>query len=425
MRAGAFRGLTIASVVGLIVALAAPAQAMAGDLDPAFNGTGLRVTSFGGDDHALGVAVQTNGRIVAAGFTEKATGTNFAVARYTSAGLLDTAFNGTGKRTTDFGSDSFGQAAAIQPDGKIVVAGYTQNGANSNFAVARYNPNGTLDGGFGSGGKKTFGFPSVSQSGAYDVAIDGSGRIVLAGFAVTDFAVARLTSTGILDNTFDGDGRQVVDFGPNDVAFGVAISPVDGKIVVAGDAVTSTLPIHARFGVAQLTTMGALDMSFSMDGKVRASFGSSSDAFAEAVAVQTNGKIVAVGQTSSATGADFALVRLKTDGTLDGACSGDGRQSTSFADNDDATGVALQADGKIVAGGGTFTGVEDDIALARYTTGCLLDGTFGAGGKVTTDVIADDRGADVALSPVDGKIALAGDTSDGSNYDFVVARYLD
>src|SRR6266540_5638056 len=168
MRAGAFRGLTIASVVGLIVALAAPAQAMAGDLDPAFNGTGLRVTSFGGDDHALGVAVQTNGRIVAAGFTEKATGTNFAVARYTSAGLLDTAFNGTGKRTTDFGSDSFGQAAAIQPDGKIVVAGYTQNGANSNFAVARYNPNGTLDGGFGSGGKKTFGFPSVSQSGAYD-----------------------------------------------------------------------------------------------------------------------------------------------------------------------------------------------------------------------------------------------------------------
>src|SRR6266540_5772859 len=100
MRAGAFRGLTIASVVGLIVALAAPAQAMAGDLDPAFNGTGLRVTSFGGDDHALGVAVQTNGRIVAAGFTEKATGTNFAVARYTSADRKSTRLNSSHIKTS-------------------------------------------------------------------------------------------------------------------------------------------------------------------------------------------------------------------------------------------------------------------------------------------------------------------------------------
>ena len=222
------------------------------------------------------------------------------------------------------------------------------------------------------------------------------------------FAVAVTAAPGDLDTTFDGDGKVTTNFtAGDDVARGVAIQS-DGKIVTAGSAGNTP-----DFALARYNTDGSLDITFDGDGKVTTDifFGDS----AHGVAIQSDGKIVAVGDS-----VDFALARYNADGSLDTTFDGDGKVTTSFtAGEARARGVAIQADGKIVAVGEVGVNPNLDFALARYNADGSLDTTFGVNGLVTTEFNGTDRARGVAIQS-DGKIVAVG--QDGTS-DFALARY--
>jgi uncharacterized delta-60 repeat protein len=397
-----------------------------GTLDPSFSEDGTQTNSFGGDDEATGVAVQPDGKIVAVGSIGAS---GFALARYNPDGSLDASFSGDGKQTTVFGGELFGEeanAVAIQPDGKIIVVGRAEiltgdHGSRLLFALARYNPNGTLDSGFSGDGRQTtaFGSPFVS-AWANGVAIQGNGKIVVAGGmgGARDFALARYNPSGTLDTSFSGDGRQTTPFGGNeDEARGVAIQG-DGKIVAAGQGI-------GNFALARYNANGSLDPTFSGDGKQATDFGGI-DA-AHAVAIQADEKIMAAGLGGDgASGNDFVLARYNPNGSLDLTFSGDGKQRTDFGfgARDGANGVAVQSSGKIVAAGfagGGATG--DDFALARYNPNGSLDLSFSGDGRRRTDFGTLDEATGLALQ-ADGKIIAAGRGLGLASNDFALARYL-
>ena len=194
-----------------------------------------------------------------------------------SDGSLDTSFGGTGMVTTTFplGSNSTAQSVAVQSDGKIVVAGYTWNTSETcfNFGLARYTKDGTLDTSFGSSGEVTnnFGFPYAL---ATSVALQADGKIVVAGMVGNgysyDFAVARYDTDGTLDTTFGGTGEVTTDFGSWTAGAGGVAVEADGKIVVAGTS--STGPCVSSVAVACYNSNGSPDTTFGGSGKVTANF---------------------------------------------------------------------------------------------------------------------------------------------------------
>src|SRR5205823_305603 len=193
-------------------------------------------------DDGKSVAVQSDGKIVVAGYATVGRASNIALVRYNMDGSLDKSFNGTGKVITAVGDgDCKGEGLALQTDGKIVVAGYSFNPSGKNraeFTVLRYNPDGTLDSGFGESGKVTSEIGRTSDT-ANSVALQSDGKIVVAGYAGApgnnDFAVARYNANGSLDTSFNGTGKATADFSKLDYGRSVAVQS-EGKIVVAGDA---------------------------------------------------------------------------------------------------------------------------------------------------------------------------------------------
>jgi uncharacterized delta-60 repeat protein len=376
-----------------------------GTLDTSFSGDGRQTSDFGGFEEARGVALQADGKIVAVG----AAGSYFAIARYNSNGTLDTTFSGDGRQTTNFGGD-FDQAnaVALQSDGKIVVVG--SGGPDTAFAVARYNPDGSLDPSFSGDGMQTTAIFSPGGAGANGVALQADGKIVAVGYGGVsrDFVLARYDPNGSLDTSFSGDGLQTTDFGGTDVAHGVAIQG-DGKIVVVGRAGG----VDFRFALVRYNPDGSLDTSFTRE----TDFGPGDDE-ARALALQGNGKVVVVGVAGSG---DFALARYNPNGTLDTSFSGDGKQTTDLAvdDFDGSTGVALQGDGKIVAVGNSFNGADYDFALARYNANGTLDTSLSGDGKQTTDFFGQSDDATGVALQANGRIVAVGE----AGVDFALARY--
>jgi uncharacterized delta-60 repeat protein len=426
----------ISLLVLLLGLLVLPSAALgAGELDPTFDGDGKVETSFGEPDVffnvARAVAIQADGKIVAAG-----TGTAFALARYNPDGSLDPTFDGDGKVETAF-NDAYG--VAIQADGKIVAAGVSESfvgpDTDLNFALARYNPDGSLDPTFDGDGKVVTGFEEPGRRPVFDVAkgvaIEADGKIVVAGESGDpggdprfNFALARYNPDGSLDPAFDGDGRVLTDFGGlDDRAHGVAIQ-ADGKIVAAGSSPDADFTFgFVAFALARYNADGSLDSTFDGDGRVLTAFGEFDEA--RGVAIQADGKIVAAGKSHASVGppfspADFALARYNPDGSLDPAFDGDGKALTDFSNDDEAHGLAIQADGKIVAAGvSAGPGFSNpDFALTRHNPDGSLDAAFDGDGRVLTDF---GGGASGIAIQSDGKIVAAG----SSFRDFALARYLD
>ena len=409
----------------------------AGDLDPTFGVGGLVTTDMGVSATDYGqdvVAVQADGKIVVVGSSDQGTTRDdFALARYNTDGSLDTTFDADGKVTTDFaGSRDGAYSVAIDADGKIVVAGYSYHeSTGADFALARYNPNGSLDGTFAGDGKVTTDFGGPFDF-AHSVALDADGKIVVAGSswqgaaAREDFALARYNTNGSLDGAFDDDGKVTTDFaGLSDSAYSIAID-ADGKIVVAGYSDQGATGYD--FALARYNTNGNLDGTFDDDGKVTTDFAGFSDR-ARSVAIDADGKIVVTGYSyHESTIYDFALARYNTNGSLDGAFDDDGKVTTDFAGHSDlALGLAIDADGKIVVAGYSDQGAtgSTDFALARYNTDGSLDGTFDDDGKVTTDFAGSQDFAYSVAIDADGKIVVAGHSWQGGpiGSDFALARY--
>src|SRR6266536_426685 len=343
--AGAVLALALVTAVLPGAAVAAP-----GDLDPSFGSSGKVTTDFGGSDAASAVAIQTDGRIVAAGRSGSG---DFALARYNVDGSLDPTFGSSGMVMTDFGGSDAASAVAIQPDGRIVTAGRSGSG---DFALARYNADGSLDPSFGSGGKVTTDFGGFDL--ALGVALQSDAKIVAAGQGGSsfDFALARYNADGSLDTSFGSGGIVTTDFGFGSGFGGALAIQSDGKIVAAGRA-------GSDFVVARYNGDCSPDASFGSGGIVTTDFGGLLFDAAFAVALQSNGKIVVAG-SALGTSADFALARYTTDGNLDASFGSGGKVTTDFGGFDVASGVALQADGKIIAAGQGGSG--SDFALARY-----------------------------------------------------------
>ncbi len=306
--------------------LVAVAGAAGGALDRSFGSGGKVLTDFGGkgsNDCALAVAIQRDGKIVAAGFSKEAGRfDDFALARYTTKGTLDRSFGSGGKVTTDISGRNNDEAfaVAIQADGKIVAGdGETREGVGrSDFALARYLANGRLDRSFGSRGKVLTGVRGTPVAGGDAVALQGDGKIVAAGWSGTascaicnDFALIRYTTKGTLDRSFGSGGKVTTDISGrnNDEAFAVAIQ-ADGKIVAAGFSEAREAGRFDDFALVHYTTKGTLDRSFGSGGKVTTAFSGGNDDSAGAVAIQRDGKIVAAGWSKGAGRLrDFALAR--------------------------------------------------------------------------------------------------------------------
>lgn len=362
-----------------------------GSLDTTFGGgTGKVVTDFNGtSDRIWGVALQSDGKIVAAGETVSAVfpGTNdIAVARYNTNGTLDTSFGGTGKVTTDHGTGANNAAYAVAMSGtNIIVAGYETVSGNNDFMVARYTSAGLLDPAFGTLGVTTLGFSGFNDV-ARAVAIDASNNIVLGGYASNgsddDFAIARFTSGGVLDTSFvAGAGKAAINIfspGSADQAFGLAINPVNGLIVLAGSAYNNGTG-NKDFALVRYFPTGALDGSFN-GGIVTTDFGNSPDV-ANSVYVRSDGVTVAGGFSRFSTSSDdFSLARYTQNGTLDTSFDSDGKLTMKISNADErAYAVAPEFDGKIVAAGFAAVAgsspVTRNFALARFNSNGTLDST--------------------------------------------------
>lgn len=380
MSAAVLAAMLVACLL-VAVGLTREALAASGDLDSTFDGDGKLTTDFGGTEEARDLAFQQDGKIVVAGNIQggTATLTDFSLARYNPDGSLDTSFDGDGELITDFGGgNEFLRTVTVQRDGKIMAAGETSSSTSPiALAIARYNPDGSLDTSFDGDGKLTAGFFGDQ---IYDVAFQQDGKVVVAGNAFnlatggSDFALARYNPDGSLDTTFDGDGKLTTDFGETsrDYAYALAMQQ-DGKIVAAGAAAPDPDQLSSDFGVARYNPDGSLDTSFSADGKVATDFYGSNDGATD-LAVGQDGKMVVVGNAidlAAGGNSDFGVARYNPDGSLDTSFGGDGRITTDFGCangcNDRANALGLQSDGKIVAAGDT-NHPSYDFALARYSS---------------------------------------------------------
>jgi uncharacterized delta-60 repeat protein len=374
-----------------------------GDLDTSFGSGGKKTINFGGTDAARVVLVQANGRIVVAGGGGAAS--SFCVARLRTNGTLDTTFGSGGKRVVDFGGDDESvYGAALQPDGKIVLAG----DSDLRVAVARLSSNGSLDTTFDGDGRKIFSWGALSRASA--VVVAPNGKLLLAGFSGPEggnIQVARLNASGKLDTTFGTGGKAPVDFGGDD--FGAAMArQANGRILVAGRSSVGGAV------VARLRATGALDPDFGGDGRVTLPGGGS----ASAVLVQPDRKIVIAGNASGS--AMMTVTRLNPNGSLDTTFDADGTATIDFGSLADlAAGAVLQPDGKIVVAG--YTQFAEDVAVARLNANGSPDTTFGVAGKATVDFGVATFGNAVARQ-ANGRIVVAGQRTGGD--DFAVARLL-
>ncbi len=413
-----------------------PVRGAAGELDTNF-GNGALVTPGGlTDDYVRGVAVQADGKVLVAGFGvfSAARGTDFMLIRYLRDGGLDAGFGTRGKVATAFdngGRSDEAQAVAVQPDGKILVAGSSDQGTSGyDFALARYNPDGTLDASFGRGGRVTTDFGRGADK-AHALLLQPDGKIVLAGDSAqgatgSDFALARYHADGRLDSSFGNGGKVLTAIGSDgarESVYALALQTAAGvtRIVAVGG--------EGDFIAAAYRADGTLDPGFGSAGVVRGLFGSVTGA-ARGVVVTVDNELVLAGHRDH----DFAAVRLLPDGRLDAGFGRGGRVvvPVSASNWDEATALVQQADGRLLLGGWTYTGNSSsaDTVLLRLNADGSRDTAFGPGGVRVTPVAAGtriDAGRALALQPDERLPAVralqAGEAAGRSDLDIVLMRH--
>ena len=419
-----------------------PASTVPGSLDTCYGSNGIVTTSISPGNWAVGVVAQPDGKAVVAitGANPSGSGYDFYAARYDVAGNLDPTFGGTGVVRFQFTSCADAEhpaAIALQGDGKIVIAGSAYiKSSTYGFAVARLNPDGSLDSSFGNGGRVFFGFSQSTLLHA--IALQSDGKIVLVGNSWggsgsgTDFSVARLTTSGNLDSTFGSGGKVVVQTAKSGSGGcnGVAIQQINGedRIVAVGSAATHNN--LADFAIMRFTPTGALDASFGSGGKVFTDI----NGWDKASAVVVIGDSIMVGGLNSRDGTfpafDFALAKYRVNGQLDTTFGNGGKVSTDFGQMDLIHAMALQGDGEIVAFGQMqyYPSSAMNFAIARYNSDGGLDSTFGLSGdgKVSTNYVYENHPNGLALQP-DGRILAVGGFSiaNAGSYEYVaLVRYM-
>jgi uncharacterized delta-60 repeat protein len=426
----------VSFALALLAALFTPTLAQAaksGDLDRSFGKDGIATTGIRGGVKGRSVAVDSHDRIVVAGgpvpFANPSD--DFVLTRYTQDGSLDRSFGGDGTVRTDFGHSETAEGVAVDSPDRVIAVGESWNGTGPHApdaVLARYQPDGQLDPAFGGDGRvrTLIGY----QSGANAVAVDAQGRIVIAGWSFRQtppydefFTIARYETDGSLDPSFGTGGKVRTSFGIpgqwDSSALAVAIDS-QGRIVATGVSEASDGSERSRSAMARFRPNGALDTSFSGNGKLTPPTGGG-------LAIDSQDRIMVSGARGTQPDLDFALFRY-TDGTRDRSFGAHGTVRTDFRGGDDySSAVAIDPRGRIVAGGAGGRG----FALARYKADGSLDPSFSRNGKVTIDVgrSASSPWRRVGASFPDGlaldsqdRIIAAGTARDPRG--FAVARFI-
>ena len=440
---------------GLLAAIATTAAARDGDPDPGFGTNGSVSLSFPGglsiEEYFVDVKILSSGKLLVSATvnTGTAASTDMGIMRLNSNGSIDTSFGVAGARVIGFdrtGSDNrdIVRGMAIQPNGRIVLVGDAAGGIGGiDMAVVRLNADGSLDTSFGSGGKTTVAFDLGATSArradqAVKIIVLSDGRIVLGGTAATAaggvMAIARLTASGVLDTTFDGDGKRVLDFGGGVADLGISynvLASADGvRIYAVGMA---ALAGNYNFGIARLLGDGSLDASFAGDGTMTFGFdigGNLADAATEAVELP-DGKVLVCGASaiSAPVNSDFSCMRLRANGTVD----------SDFLPTlipfdidsqgwDEAYATRLDAQGRIVMVGVASAGLIDfDFAVARLLPSGQVDPSFGIDGRMiyNGDIENGTNRAYALGLQADDKIVVAGSEVDAQGeYQLQVVRLI-
>jgi uncharacterized delta-60 repeat protein len=421
------RSILLISLLASTIAFAQPA----GNLDLSFGTGGKVVTSIStGEDKAYGTVLQPDGKIVVGGFTTNVvSGKDFACVRYLSDGSLDNSFGVNGIVTTDLqlGSDDMAYDIALQADGKIILAGSSDNGVDRNAALIRYLPDGTIDSTFGVNGIVLTDFDLNYQDEIRAVKIHTlTGNIIVGGSAQINTTtskpvVARYLSNGTPDSTFNNTGIRLLWITALDYQFLYSIEEVEvqsnGKISAAGWRDFPNQTWESDHWAGRINSDGTMDVTFSTDGvnTYNGSFNGNDRAYA--MLLQSgNNMILAGGSYQTTLYYDMRLLQL----TLNGASAGS--ISTDFGSTYDDIAFAISNDaaGNFVLAGMSGTTTQRSFALTRLDPAGALDATFGVGGKVTTTFGANmiNSCQDMFIQP-DDKIVAAGYTGN----DFAIARY--
>lgn len=364
------------------------------------------------------LSIQPDGKIVAGGGYSKSGRPEFIVLRYNENGTPDSTFGNAGLVETVFGGNlnSYGNALELQVDGKIVFGGTVGNFTTADFALARYNPNGSLDSSFGVNGLVKTAVSSTGEN-ATELAIQSDGSILLAGYATVsggnDFAVVRYRPDGTLDSAFGAGGIVTTNVVGNDLGNSLSVQP-DGKIILAGGA-------GENLAVVRYNSDGSLDPTFGSGGKVVTSY---SALTSRAMALQPDGKILIAGGGSSSS---FTVVRLSPNGSVDTTFGQSGAAFGLFGNRSGvAYGLCIQTDGRVlVAGvvGASGAPTLSDMGVVRFLQNGTLDSSFGTNGVVITDIVGNDWADDVLVQP-NGRILLGGRSNPGTQDNSTLVRYV-
>jgi uncharacterized delta-60 repeat protein len=394
-----------------------------GTLDPTFDNDGLLTfdVSQNGFDIAYGIDQQADGKVVAAGMTTNGGAVDALVLRMNTDGTPDLTFNANGMLTLDLslgGSDRF-LDVLIQPDQKILCAGYVNTGSSDDAVIVRLLSDGSYDSSFGTGGKVRIDFGQGEDDRVYSIALQPDGKIVAAGVQEfnnsANLLVARFTSAGNPDASFDIDGSVTFDLsnGGEDGLNAVAVA-ADGKIVATGYSAWG--PSSNNMIIARLDASGQPDLSFSSDGFFNTAFLNGASQFGNDLQVLTDGSVLAAGSSRLNGLTNAMMLKVKNNGILDNSFNSDGVAYYDFSlgGEDVFRKIEIQSDGKIIAGGYMErAGTDRDFMAAKLLANGDLDLGFGTSGWTAADM--GNSTSDYAQSMCvlnDGRILLGGFADD-------------
>ena len=397
-----------------------------GIIDPSFGGGGFVTTDFNTPANLFSLALQSDGKIVAAG-TVQLVNQDFALTRYNADGSPDLTFNSTGIVTADFGSFDNASAVVINNDGKIYIGGYCSDASGNHFRIARYNTNGTPDLNFNAGSGSVLAAFGNSSDIMNNMQLQSDGKIVASGYTNlngnTDEELIRVNTDGSIDDGFGNNGNGLVlgdiNSGQDADVFLLTIQP-DGKILAGGVSVDfSSATQSAPYTCFRYNQDGSPDIEFGSGGKFADVFRSNYFVYTSAF-LQSDGKLLAASGSNIDGNNNLFVNRFNSDGAPDNTYG----QNGSVDLNSLATGTSFfQPDGKIIVLNYSNSNPNGyDILLTRYMPDGSLDPSFGTGGIVTTDLGGNESGYKIAFQ-ADGKIVIAGASRDENGSDLLVIRY--
>lgn len=341
---------------------------------------------------------------------------------------LDPAFGTNGIATTQISSQrNTMNATAVQADGKVLVAGQVGGDSVKNMGVTRFNPDGTVETTFGTNGQLIINFPNA-QSFVRKIAIQPDGKIILGGYTFNtsfsgDFVAVRLNPDGSYDSSFGNNGIAVLDNGQSEVSIAMTLLS-DGRIILAGD-------VNDRFAMAMLKSNGTIDTTFGNNGWVVTNFDEGGIAYANDVAVQNDGKIVLGGMLMvDSPFFRYAAIRYLPNGTLDTSFANNGKFLYAFGGNNDfGINIGFQNDGKLIFAGHSYFHnipyLQYDVVSLRLTTAGQIDTSYGQNGLAKARFVDGENYTSAIKVLPDDKIIFVGNTVlQGTKRRGYVARFL-